>query len=210
MYSMAAAADLPDGPVNSAVSESQKTAVLDAVEKKYAAVDSLTADFVQTTHSEIFGDEAQRGRLQIKRPTKMRWDFTESGKQFVSDGKTMWVYSREDNQVMRFDDVASQADSAQALLQSLDKLDEKFLVDLHAGAAGAHAFDLAPRTPGQVKTIHLVLGEDLLLQHVTITDVYDSVTELDFSKVDLGAKLEDAAFNFQVPAGAEVITAGAM
>jgi outer membrane lipoprotein carrier protein len=205
----AAAADLPTTPAAAQAGDAK--AIVQAVEAKYAGVETLSADFVQTTRSEVFGDEKQKGRLFVKRPSKMRWEFTESGKQFVTDGRTMWVYSKEDNQAIRFDDVSNQADAAQSLLQSLDKLDELFLVQTApAASAESHALDLRPRTEGQVKRIRLVLDKQYLLQHVTITDAFDGVTELEFSAVNLGADAPDALFDFKVPEGAQVITGSGM
>lgn len=206
-FSGAAAADLPTVPSVAAPS-AETAAIIQAVETKYAAVDTLAADFVQTTHSEVFGDEKQKGKLLIKRPSKMRWEFPDAGKQFVTDGRTMWVYTKEDNQAIRFDDVSAQADAAQSLLQSLDKLDDLFDVQPAQGAAGLHTFELKPKTDGQVKRIRLVLDGELVLKHVTITDAFDAVTELEFSQVDLSAVAPDAVFDFKVPEGAEVISAG--
>ncbi len=205
---MAAAADLPEGTATPVAEAGDKQAVIQAVEDKYKDIESIQADFVQTTHSEIFGDEVQSGNLVIKRPAKMRWDFTEAGKQFITDGETMWVYTKEDAQVIRFDNVAQQADAAQTLLASLDKLDEVFLVDMLEGEAGTHSFLLMPRKPGQVKKIQLVLTTELMLKNVKITDAYDSITELSFTEVQVGVAVEDALFDFAVPEGVEIITAG--
>ncbi len=104
--------------------------VVDAVEAKYATVEAIQASFVQTTHSEIFGSEEQAGSLVLKRPAKMRWEFTTGvEKQFVTDGRTMWVFTRSENQAIRYDDVSSSG-AADSLLQSLDKLDEMFEIQL--------------------------------------------------------------------------------
>ena len=217
--SVAAAADTPEeaptAPATEAApaaeaapaTEADTAALVAKVEAKYAAVETMHASFVQTTKSELFGDEKQAGTVVIKRPTKMRWIFPDAGKQFITDGSTMWVYTEPDKQVIRFDDVAQQADAAQSLLQSLDKLDELFHVEGAAPPAeGKHAFELKPRAEGQVKKIDLVLTADLLVEHVVITDAFDSVTEMEFSDVKLGEDAPDALFGFVVPEGVEVIT----
>ena len=214
--SVAAAADTPESapttdeaPATEAApaASADAAAIVKQVEAKYAAVETMHASFVQTTKSELFGDEKQAGTVVIKRPTKMRWIFPDAGKQFITDGSTMWVYTEPDKQVIRFDDVAQQADAAQSLLQSLDKLDELFHVEAASPAIeGKHAFVLKPRAEGQVKKIDLVLTTDLLVEHVVITDSFDSVTEMDFSDVKLGQDAPDALFGFVVPEGVEVIT----
>src|SRR5688572_22895268 len=51
-------------------------AVVGEVAIKYAKVDSIQADFTQVTKSAAFGEDKQAGTMQIKRPKKMRWNFT--------------------------------------------------------------------------------------------------------------------------------------
>lgn len=184
--------------------------VVDAVEAKYAKVESIQAAFVQTTHSEIFGSEEQRGTLVLKRPRMMRWEFTSGvDKLFVTNGKTMWVYTRDDNQVIQYDNVTSQG-GADSLLQSLDKLDEMFQVSLIDDSEGHH-LQLVPKGDEQrFKKLELKLDPELNVKHVHFVDAFDQVTELDFQDVKLDVKVPDSTFDFQIPEGVEVISTGGM
>ena len=179
--------------------------VVQAVEAKYDDVSTMQADFVQTTHSQVFGADAQSGELVIKRPSMMRWAFADD-KQFVTDGDTMWVYSKADNQVIRYDDIAAQRSALDSLLSSLHQLDELFEVKLLEGEGTT--LELKPRDQAQVKAVKLELTQDLLVKSITITDPYDSVTELQFSNVRLDVEVPDSAFVFQVPKGVQLIEAG--
>jgi len=189
------------------------SAVIRSVEGKYATVQSMTAAFVQVTHSATFGDERQSGNVSLKRPKMMFWDFAATGaggagkKQFISDGKSMWVYTADTRQAIRYD--AGASSQADELLQSLDHLDELFTVDLIDDKNDpGHVLSLAPKKQGQVKQLRLELDPSLLMKRVVITDQYDNVTELQFSKVTLNAKVSDSTFQFKPPAGVEVISAG--
>jgi outer membrane lipoprotein carrier protein len=200
-----------------AAAENDPSTVVQAVEARYAGVTVLQADFVQTTRSDVFGEERQTGELVLKRPRKMRWTFAGASaaavsREFVTDGRTMWVYTRDENQVIQYDDVSTQSASADSLLQSLDQLDALFVVQVMEPSAPGHvSLDLAPReASGQVKKLHLDLDADLLLERVVITDPFDNVTELAFTDVRLNADVPDSTFQFQVPSGAEVISAGGM
>ncbi len=184
--------------------------VVEAVEAKYAKVDAIQAAFVQTTHSEVFGSEEQRGTLMLKRPRMMRWEFT-SGveKQFVTNGQTMWVYTRDENQVIKYDNVTNSG-GADSLLQSLDKLDEVFKVSLIEDPEGHH-LRLVPRGDEQrFKRLELRLDAELNVKHVHFVDAFEQVTELDFEDVKLNVQVPDSTFEFQVPDGVEVITTGGM
>lgn len=183
------------------------TSLVQAVEAKYSKVQAMQADFVQVSKNEMFGETKETGQLTLKRPKQMFWNFTGGEKkQFVTDGKTMWVYSAESNQVIRYDDISQASSTADSLLSSLDSLDEVFQVTVVPDSAG-HTLDLAPKKQGNVKKLHLELSPDLLVEKVVITDSFDSVTELQFSDVKLNVTVPDSMFQFQVPAGAEVISA---
>lgn len=185
-------------------------AVVQAVQRRYADVDVIQADFVQVTRSDLYGDEEQRGSLALQRPRKMRWRFS-SGKQFVTDGSTMWIYNPQDKQVMRFKDFSAQASAADQLLQSLDKVGELFEVQLLDATSG-HRLSLVPKDESikaQVKAVELGLADDYTLKSLVITDAFDNVTKLSFSNVRLGGTIEASTFQFAIPAGVEVIDSNA-
>lgn len=182
--------------------------IIEAVEAKYAGVETLSAQFTQTTKSELYGADEQKGTMSLMRPAKMRWVFDGDGKQFVTDGSTMWIYNPADNQVLKYEDVSQSAASADSLLQSLDRLSELFEIELLEDSPEKKRLSLKPKAKdAQVKNIELALDNDLVLQHVTILDAFDTRTALAFRDVKLDAKLPDSTFTFEVPKGAEVISA---
>ena len=184
--------------------------VLAGVEKKYKGVTVMKADFVQTTRSTLFGEERQKGDVTLKRPSMMLWNFTNE-KQFVTDGKSMWIYTKADNQVILYDDISGATSTADSLLQSLDRLSDLFDVTLVDGLEEGHGLSLVPRDEqSQFRNINLTLGEDFVIRSIVINDAFDNVTELTFENVALDADVPDSAFKFNVPDGAEVITAGSM
>ena len=193
-----------------AYAQTDAAAVVSAVEAKYAKVESIKAGFVQVTRSKVFGEERQEGLVSLKRPRMMRWEFTSGeGRQFVTDGTTMWVYSKADRQVIKYTDVAASGGSAaDSLLQSLDRLNEVFEVKL-LSQEGGYTLELHPRAKDQpVKAITLVLDPSYVLKGLTLIDGFDTATELTFSNVQLRATMSDDVFQFTVPAGVEVIAGG--
>ncbi len=182
--------------------------IIDAVEAKYAGVQTMAADFKQSTKSAMYGSDEQVGNLVLQRPSKMRWTFTGDGKQFVTDGATMWIYNPADNQVLKYSDVQQTAASADSLLQSLDRISELFEIEVLEETDKVKRLSLKPKgEEAQVKRIELGLDNDLVVQDVTILDAFDTQTALAFSNVKLDAKVPDSTFVFEVPKGAEVISA---
>jgi outer membrane lipoprotein carrier protein len=189
--------------------ESTAAGVVEALEAKYATVDALKADFVQTTHSTVYGEDEQRGSLLVKRPAMMRWEFHgDEERHFVSDGQTMWVYTKSDQQVIRYDNVGGERSALDSLLSSLDHIDELFEVQLAERFEDVIALDLTPHDQEQVKKARLLLSDALVIRHLTIVDPFDSITDLAFSNVQLDPEIPDSAFVFEVPEGVEVIPAG--
>src|SRR5436189_4848841 len=72
------------------------------LQKKYAAIKDFSADFVHTYSGGVLRKQiTERGHLLIKKPGKMRWEYTApEPKLFVSDGQKMYSYIPQDKQVM--------------------------------------------------------------------------------------------------------------
>ncbi|MBX2800306.1 MAG: outer membrane lipoprotein carrier protein LolA [Myxococcales bacterium] len=184
--------------------------VVASVQKKYATVEVLRANFVQVAVSDLYGREEQRGTLVLQRPGKMRWTFAGSGREFVTDGETMWIHNPEAKQVLRFQDFSAQASTVDSLLQSLHKVGELFEVaSLPAEGSGAR-LSLVPKeesAKAQVKALELQLDAELVLRKLVITDAFGAVTDLSFTDVTLGGEIGADTFRFQIPPGVEVIDA---
>ncbi len=187
--------------------------IVKAVEGVYSGVEALQADFVQISRSAALGDEQrQKGRVVVKRPRKMRWEFTSPDKKlFLTDGSTMWIWSPADNQVIVYKDFSASGSDVTGLLSDLNKLNELFEVELVAGEGGdrSYVLDLTPKSAeaGNFKQLRISFTKrHLLVDRVLLTDQFDNVTDLTFSQVKLDAKVDEDSFVFQVPAGAEVIT----
>lgn len=179
--------------------------VIASVEKRYATVESIQADFTQVTTSELYGSSTTKGSMVLQRPSKMRWDF-EDGKQYVTDGATMWIKNPAEKQVMQMTDIGAATSSADSLLQSLDKVSEIFVVEVLEDTASTKRLKLVPKQGSDtLKEIELALDGDLVLQKVGILDAFESRTELTFQGVKLGADVKAGTFTFQVPEGYELL-----
>ena len=77
-------------------------AVARDLQKKYDRVSDFSADFVHSYRGGVLKQEAiERGRLLVKKPGKMRWDYTSPEKKtFVSDGHRLYSYIPQDKQVI--------------------------------------------------------------------------------------------------------------
>jgi outer membrane lipoprotein carrier protein len=75
--------------------------IINRVEQRYE-VSGFMAHFVQeSTIKAMEITDVASGRVFVKRPRMMRWEYDKPEKQIiVTDGKKLWIYRPEDNQVM--------------------------------------------------------------------------------------------------------------
>jgi len=184
--------------------------VLDRLAARYADVPTLEASFVQTSRSPIYGEESQKGTVALERPDKMRWVFEGDGRHFVTDGKTLWIWSPNDKQVLRFKEAGGELTAALQVLQSLHRVRELFVVTVVSSddVAGT-VLSLAPKPgdPVYFQKLLLTLDPALSLKQVDMTDPQGTQATLVFSGVVLGKDLPDDLFTFVVPEGVDVVDA---
>src|SRR5206468_12457043 len=73
-----------------------------AVQRKYDGIKDFSADFTHAYEGGVLKKQVtERGHLLVKKPGKMRWDYTTpDAKTFVSDGLKMYSYVPPDKQVV--------------------------------------------------------------------------------------------------------------
>jgi len=185
--------------------------VIQGIESTYGEVNSLQANFVQINRSSAMGEVKLRGRVELERPRKMRWSFTQPpGKLFVTDGTTMWVWSKSDNQVVISTGVGQGGGNMTQLLDDLNKLGELFTVELMSSAAGpeqrSYVLSLTPKQENSVQRIELrVSRKHFSVEKVKTIDGFGNEVELSFSHVKTNIEIPDSRFSFDVPSGAEVV-----
>src|SRR6195256_2941153 len=73
-----------------------------ALQKRIDGVKDFSTDFTHTYEGSVLRKQiTERGRLLVKKPGRMRWDYSvPEPKQFVSDGVKMYSYIPQDKQVI--------------------------------------------------------------------------------------------------------------
>ena len=186
-----------------------------ALQKKYDGIRDFSADFVHVYEGGVLRKRiTERGRLLVKKPGKMRWEYTSpEQKLFVSDGMKMYSYIPQDKQVI----VASvppedQATTPTLFLAGKGNLTRDFtpsIVELPAGApAGAKALKLVPKKP-QRDYDELVLVVDpgtLEIRGLVTVDAQGGKSSFSFANLKENVGLSDKEFAFKVPRGVDVVT----
>ena len=194
----------------SAAADAQRTAA--TIDARYNGMKSLHADF-----TEIYSGggirRSESGTLWIKKPGKMRWDYTSPEKKiFVTDGATAWFYVPGERQARR------------TPLKKLDDLRSplRFLLGhtkLNKELRGLSlAPDIEPETAGDVVLRGIPVGmEDRIsqlllesdgqgyLRRIVMEELDGSRTEFRLENQQENVPVPSAEFSFQPPAGVEVL-----
>jgi outer membrane lipoprotein carrier protein len=205
--------------------------VVSALEKGYASLQDVQADFVQkTVIAGINREQKGSGELLLKKPASttamFRFNYTKPKQQIVSNGKQVWFYLPENRQVM----VSSVADMfkggnsiALNYLTGLGHVSRDFTVSFAQEPQdknGNYLLELSPKSPSAVLAkLQLTVSAaavESFLRDGSVRDIFPVLasvihdaggnqTRIDYSRVRVNKGLANSRFTFKVPAGVEVI-----
>ncbi|MBX3160224.1 MAG: outer membrane lipoprotein carrier protein LolA [Deltaproteobacteria bacterium] len=207
-----AEAPLVATPTATAPAPTAKTpaAVLDEVQKFYASISQVTAQFRQSVTNEMYGTtKTSDGTVWIMKPGKMRWDYLETKKtkvevkkSFISNGTYLYVVEHDNMQVMKKNLQQDLMPVAVSFLYGKGNLKEEFNPDFDTtgkyGAKGELVLKLTPKKPSaQYKNLFLVV--DATDYHVTqsvIVDSSNNVNHFRFFAPDFKKPIKESWFEF--------------
>ncbi len=172
-----------------------------------ANLDSLSAGFEQTVlDSEFTVDEVSSGTVEIKRPGRFRWDYTEPYEQLiVADGERMWIYEADLEQatVQSMDETL--ASSPAMLLTGSADLDEGFHLEDEGRQGRLYWVRLVPRVQdSEFESVRIGIGEQTI-ELMELRDNIGQTTRIEFHSIELNPPIDDGRFQFSPPEGTDVI-----
>jgi outer membrane lipoprotein carrier protein len=188
--------------------------VVGKIESTYGRIQDLRADFSQVSHNKSLGQDIKaEGTVFLKRGGKMRWEYTSpSPQQIVSDGKFLWVYTPELNQVNKGEAPKALAGPAGSFLAGLGKVRDEFTVRFLNPASrtdptGRPVLDLTPKspTPFLSRLVLTVDPKDHVVRQAVIYDQLQNTVTMTFANIATNSGLADSLFTFTPPQGAAVV-----
>jgi len=218
-------------PLSAASAPATLKDVISALEKGYAGLQDVQADFSQrTTVSAVNREQKGSGEVFLKRPAAalamFRFNYAKPKQQIVSNGKQVWFYLPENRQVM----VSPVADMfkggnsiALSYLTGLGHVSHDFTVafakepqDKH----GNYQLELIPKKASPVLSkLQLTVSSEAVEQFIsngdvknifpvvssTVHDATGNQTRIDYSRVRVNKGLDNGKFNFKIPEGVEIV-----
>ena len=206
-------------------------AVIATLEGGYARLTDLQANFSQrTTITSLKREEKGSGELFIKKPTGstplFRFNYVKPRQQIVCDGKTVWYYLPDNNQVIETGAATLfKGGNIVALnyLTGLGHVSRDFTVAFQGDGRdqkGNYLLELTPKNPTPLMAkLQLTLAASAVETYVetgsaqepfpivssVVTDAGGNRTRIEFSKVKTNRGISNSRFSFKAPAGVDVI-----
>lgn len=183
------------------------------VQRRYNGVRDFTADFTQVYQGGVLRQKTtERGRLEVRKPGRMRWTYTApEKKEFVSDGTKIYSYVPADRQVVVSDVPPGGGDTTAALfLAGRGDLTRDFTVALEGQDQSAYRLKLTPKKRQQdfdTLTIH-VRRDTLQITSLVAQDRQGGTSTFTFTNLKENVGLADSRFVFKTPRGVQVVRAG--
>ena len=218
-------------PLSAASAPATLKEVVSALEKGYAGLQDVQADFSQkTTISAVNREQKGSGEVLLKRPASatamFRFNYSKPKQQIISNGKQVWFYTPENKQVMVNSVAAMFAGGNSIALSYLTGLghvsrdfDIAFAAD-HQDKNGNYQLELTPKKASPVLTkLQLTVSAEAVEQlqgsgevknifpiiASVIHDAGGNLTRIDYNRTRVNKGIADGKFNFKIPEGVEVI-----
>src|SRR5271165_5622652 len=194
------------------VAQTDVHAIADKVDQRYNHMQTLQAQFSET-YSGAGMKRTESGTLELKKPGRMRWDYSEPRpKMFLTDGSTAWFYVPGERQARRAP--VKQIEDLRSPLRYLlgkSKLEKEFIgLTVVPEAKPLNAGDVVLRgvPKGMQERVSQTLLEvtpDGLIARIVVEEMDGSVTEFRFLQQKENVQIADQRFKFTPPAGVEVV-----
>ncbi|WP_420457030.1 LolA family protein [Rubrivirga sp.] len=176
-------------------------AVARRLQQRYGAIESLQASFVQTA-----GGQRLQGTLSVRQDA-FRLDL--GSQVLVTDGGTLWSYSRDDEQVVVQDYEPARVGFSvgQLFTNYLDVFRVTGATKATIGGVAHDVLTLRPRQSGSsVRDATLyVRSSDAVPTRVRVHDTNGGTLAFDLRDVRRNVSLPASTFRFQAPSGTEVV-----
>ncbi len=188
----------------------QVDTLINQVESHYNRAQTLAVDFTETFTVQGRVRKPESGTLTLRKPGRMRWDYSQpTGKVFVSDGKTIYLYTADDKRVERSSLKASEDMRAPMafLLGRLELKKEFTSFDTRPAEGGTWLDATAKNDRVPYEKIQMLIGAGGSIRQLRILGRDDSQLSFLFANETVNPALNNKLFEFAIPDGAEVVDA---
>lgn len=193
-----------------ALADATANDLIKKVEDRYNGARTLSVNFVESYSLLGHPRPPESGTLTLRKQGKMRWDYTRpEGKLFISDGKSVYLYTATDNRVEKvpLKDTEDMRAPLAFLLGRLD-LKKEFSSFRVQGATDGTWLDASAkndRTP--YENVNMLIASNGSIRQLKVVGRDGSLMSYSFANEKLNPAVGDQIFHFTIPPGAQVVDA---
>jgi len=175
-----------------------------------ANLDNLTADFKQT----VLDDDKKivqqsSGKVAIQRPGKFSWIYTTPyEQQIIADGKELWIYDVDLDQVTVKPMTTGLASAPIMILMRNSKLGSEFNISEVGQRKFLYWVELEPKSQDMDYTNVYIGIEDGVVKAMELRDKFGQSTQIVFENLRLNVVHNPKTFKFVPPKGVDVFGVG--
>jgi outer membrane lipoprotein-sorting protein len=195
--------------------------VLEAIQRKYAGLKSLAADYTRVTTTKamegVFQSESRHtasGVLYYRYPDKLRLDQKRpDAERLITNGRTVWWYIPAEKLVYRYQnvDVYGELKPLLDFLGGIEKLTQRFDVQINpAGTDGQadHRLELTALDEdwsGPEGIVAWFDPDDRTLTGFRLTTLTGEITDFSLSNLEINPDVSPELFGFTIPPDVKLV-----
>lgn len=182
--------------------------LLTALENRYNRTRTLSVGFTETYRVPGHPPKTESGTLYLRKPGRMRWNYTSpAGKVFVSDGKSIYLFTPANNRVEKMK-LRESEDMRAPLAFLLGKLNlRKDFQNFELRQEGADTWISAePKSENLPYTkVEFLVAPDSQIRRVQLAGLDRSLLQFSFENETRNPQLDTKLFQFHAPPGVELV-----
>lgn len=167
-------------------------AIARTVQKRYASIQNMKADFSQElTHKESGNVESRSGTLYFARPLLLRWETADPvPESLIITPDAIWNVFPDEDMAFKYAPGLADSESIVRVITGQSVLTEDFFVEQGKRENGLVLLSLIPKNPTQSMTeaaLWVQAGTGII-DRVLITDFYNNTNDIKFTSQQFDAK----------------------
>lgn len=183
--------------------------LVEKLQKKYESISSIEASFTQEVFNPALNrSETSEGRVFFKKPGKWKWLYNDPSRGvFTSNGKKVWLFEPDFNQVIEKDVDAVSSGITTDFLTGVGNLGRDFEIGLAEEKPSSFLLELTPKAeiPNVRKLLLEVDRTRLLVVKTVVSDYLGNRTEISFRDLKINPQISDSVFELKLPKGSIVV-----
>lgn len=174
----------------------------------YKDVKDITLDFTQKSSIEGFEEKVFEGRLYLKQPEQVRWDYLRPVKQiiYISGDKVILYLPEERQAIVQTLSGHPDAEPAMGLLSNIGKWNDLFSIRGDGEEGDLFKVELRPKTMLLIEKVLVGIHKKThYISTMTLFEKSGNSVSFHFSNIRTNSGLKDGLFDFKIPKGTEIL-----